>query len=278
MAYFAIRDDRLNRHLSSIKILSRREVSITNSDGFVLFRRVGDDVEFVSNGVLSNCQMERMPDRSYMFTADVAQLNDNAHSYTLQDLCYSLRRIYRFHEPERHFRQSYIHLDAHDHATMVKGSVYWARTAFGIFLNGLQDPAYTSFLQHVSQVAPDLLLQPPDYRFAWKCLRDFIESEYVAAAQLFDAVQDITEGLNAAGIDNLHFSDLGLCEEHGEEWDLLDWQQTQFRGFMHAIGYEQGRCQLIHELNERIEANADTEEAFMEVFEGTSWPRLPTDS
>lgn len=270
MGYWAVDDDTLASD-NQILIEARRNVTITKGDEIVLFKRTVDDIRFHTYAVIRNTESKQFKDETSQFIAQLSDVESIKNPISLSELTYSLLKVYRFERPERHFSLHYLSLLPEDFNTILTSSIYWARTAFGIYINELRREQIVRFMQELTYSAPDVLLQSSNIEYAWKALHQFIEEEYFAAAKLLQQIRNQVEQLQRDHVIDLDYYKLGISSDEDEVSDLLHEQEKRFSKFLETTFIE-GRIDLLQELSNKMEDEAQSEARFSEIFGGRVWP------
>ena len=177
MSFWAIEDSLIDEN-RYIELISSRRVHIRDGDKLILFKRRYDDVIFTGYGEITSSELiVKEVEGGFIFRAHLNKTEAFKEVRYLEDFNFSLEKIYRFADPKVHFRRNYTRLSAYDYNTVIKANIFWARTAFGLFINELQRELLVRFLGNIAESNPDILLQRGDYITAWKLLRAFIEDD-----------------------------------------------------------------------------------------------------
>ena len=273
MSYWAFDDYYLDTEASVIALMSGRKVWINVDDHIVFFHREYSDLVFNSSASVKNVALEDMGESGYKFIAKIRNIESFEENRYLGDFSYSLERIYRYKNPLLHFRRPYIRFTENDFRTINEARIYWARTAFGHFMNHLPQEHIVRFMRKLSESAPAVLLQQSDYKRAWKALHKFIEEEYVSAANLFKVIKGQVERANDIFDIGLNYSTLGFStDDENEPPDFIQKQERLFSKFTDLLYFEEAQLDLLHEIDKRVEEAESIDETFDEIFRGTAWP------
>lgn len=258
---------------SSIGLVSGRKVRIGESDKIVLFERTYDDLVFVSHGLVTSVITERKDETTYLFKARLEKHEVFDEKRYLEDFSFSLEKIYRFNKPLLHFCRPYVLLSQHDYNTIIHANIYWARTAFGLFINQLPSEHIVRFMRNLAEKDPDILLQRSGYIRAWKSLRSFIEQEFITAAQILRAIRERVEEYNAQTETIIDYGLLAFSTD--EEIDIADSIENQehlLSQFIESLRLEDGETNLLDEIDRRLEEQTNNNEIFEAIFRHKPWP------
>ncbi len=254
-------------------IESHRKVSITENDQAIFFKRTHNSIEFTSHGRVSSTYIDVIDDGSYRFKASIAEITTFDHVRSLEDFSYSLLKIYRYKEPTRHFRRSYLRLDQDDFQALINAQIFWSRTAFGLFINQLPKITQIKFIVKLAELEPKVLLQVVGYNRIWQVLRDFIKEEYVAAAKIFIEMRQQVEKLEKAPIQQLRFAQLYLSSDDPHDVpNSVSKQESLFAKFIQLTSANEYQKDLLEELDGKMEQEQSTERKFEDTFRGRPWP------
>lgn len=264
-----------NSHVGnlSIELVSRRKVWIGELDKIVFFERMYDDLVFLGQGVVTSVTSEPKDETTFVFKARLEKQEFFEEERHLEDFSFSLEKIYRFTKPLVHFRRPYVGLSQYDYSTIVDAKIYWARTAFGLFINQLPRGHIVRFMRNLAESDPDILLQRSGYLRAWKSLRSFIEEEFVTAAQILRAIREQVEEYNEETETTIDYSSLGFSTD--EEIDIADSLGNQERllsQFVELLRPEDAETNLLVEIDRRLEEELNNNETFEAIFRDKPWP------
>jgi hypothetical protein len=252
-------------------------VAMEKGDEIVLFRRTYDDVTFHASARISEVKRERS-ESGLIFAARVTELRPLEAPSQLSELTYSLLKVYRFKYPHRHFCRQYVRLPEKDFRTILSGSIYWGRTAFGLYVNGLQREQLARFIQLLADSEPTLLPQSSDFGKAWSALRRFIEEEYFSAAEILKSIHSLVDKFNRDGGVEMNYNKLGISSDDEDTADLLHVQEKLLAQFHELTINVEERVNVLEELSERIREMASSEAKFANVFRGQMWPLQMTNA
>ena len=273
MSYWAFDDYYLDEDTSLIELMSGRKVWIDVGDNIAFFHREYSELVFKSSGSVRDVALEDMGESGYKFIAKIINIESFEENRHLDDFTYSLEKIYRYKNPLLHFRRPYIRFSEYDFRTINEARIYWARTAFGHFINHLPQEHIVRFMRKLAESAPEVLLQQSDYKRAWNALHKFIEEEYVSAANLFKEIKGQVERANDIFDIGLYYSKIGFStDDENDTPDFIQKQERLFSRFTNLLYFDEIQLDLLHEIDKRIEASESIDDNFDKIFRGTSWP------
>ncbi|MBN1367030.1 MAG: hypothetical protein JW967_03800 [Dehalococcoidales bacterium] len=251
---------------------SHRYANISKHDRVVFFSREHSKVEFVSYADVITVDHQTRgkyeEEERYYTIAGISGSNSLENPLSAEDLAYSLEKVYRYKMPFRHFCRQYVWLSKPDFETITHGWIYWARTAFGIFINALQTDQINRFIQEVAQTNPEILISYPNYGPAWVALREFIQNEFVNTAELFRAIHNDVDVLKNKFSVDIEFEKIGLSTDDNTKSDLLNDQEAFLSHFVSSLNLEK---ENIFDILSRNITQSETESRFEKIFGGTSW-------
>lgn len=254
--------------------------SLQEGDDVLFFERTNDDLIFFGVSAVETVKTEIVEEgREFVIAASFVDATELDPSRLLSDFTYSLKKVYRYLEPTIHFRQRVIKLLGEDFNSIVRGEIFWARSAFGNFVNCLPADRLLAFIQLVSQNVPDLLLETPIFARLWPMLRDWIRDEYVDAYFYAFGIAELATDLRDTGVD---FRDLriGIHETSMSaslwqmEKNLSEFYSSVFGAFDEGSiqKVETGSTGLWEDLDQRIAENIQVETQFQSRFSRIPWP------
>ena len=272
MRFWAFDLKYFKRDDSSILLESVRKVWISEGDKIIFFNRFNKGIVFQSSTTVSSTALEDLGEEGFRFKGILSKLRLFQEDRHLEEFSFSLQKIYRYQKPMLHFKRPYIELSENDFKTLVKATIYWARTGFGQFINQLPHPHLVRFMRGLAESEPDILLQRSGYSNAWKALRRFIEEEYISAALVFKAIRIQVEKLNQLPEFNLEYSDVSLSSDEDIQPDFVEQQERLFSEFSEMLVMEDSQIDVLHEIDRRVKEEHISEEIFEKIFAGTTWP------
>ena len=274
MNSWAVKTDLFDVATGTIAMEGKRRPGIRDGDNIILFERQSDsEVLFKVFGIARNATSKTIRDGIISFRAELTDKTELAPDRNLSDFTYSLLKVYLYATPGRHFRNRYTSLQSADFNTLVQARIFWARTAFGVFIGQLPEETLEEFVRYVAEVDARALVERSPFNDLWSNLKAFLTGQFIGAHELLDSIAESVEGLEARNVD-IRFSEIRLGDdEEGGSVDLLSDQHRKLASFVTSLApRNSGPGGLFPEIDGRIEENATTESAFEDLFGGTSWP------
>jgi len=272
MHYWAINKKHFQPQEKMIQMESRRQISIQKQDKFVFFISSYNGIEFDSSSSIEEAELKRTKDGSFLFQAFIKDINEFSEPRLLDDYVYSLLKIYRYKKPNLHFRRPYIAMAEFDYNTIVTGIIFWARTAFGLFINQLPQLEFINFVRQLSESEHDLFLQRASFNRSWSELRKLIEDKYISAAKIFSAIRQTIEVLNKDRGIGVNYNKLQISSDDDTIADSIHKQEILLSQFRDSITFGHNDDNLFDVISMTIRDNEKTENKFEEQFRGLPWP------
>jgi hypothetical protein len=270
MNYWAVDDANVDQS-NNLTIISKLFVNIKRSDEIILFKRLTrKEIEFHSRAIIVEAQTSRYGENKQKFLAHLASIRSLKNSSLLSEITYSLKKIYRYRQAYRHFPRKYLRLNRDDFNTIISGSIYWARTAFGIYGNMLTSKQFGHFIQEAAISTPEIFVRQWDYDLAWKVLRQFIEDQYITAGELLQAIHAKVAQIQRENMPDLDYMKLGIYSDEDDKNDLLYDQEKLLTEFL-ALTRQDG-VDVLEELSHKIVEASNSEPGFQKIFQNTPWP------
>lgn len=258
-------------HASMIILKTRRSVSIKEGDSILgsenqagKFRFIWQaQVEDVSARPLGELKRDVDPNLK-LYSIQLADQEALEPARELQDLQYSLQKVWRLDRPSMHFRQPYTRVSEEDFETIIGDRIFWARTALLRFLTAVPPDLRAEILTHPDHAAMDDTRS--GFRERWRRFREFLGRSYLPLTQLFGGIE-----VELAELGDLAPREAYFLENEEDRPDSIREQATRFREF-HASLETPLQGSLLDEIDSHIEQNASTEQKFEHIFEATPWP------
>lgn len=257
------------------------EISIYENDQVIIATPTLDkDLKFESDGIitkvneikkvtqlnLKNTIGNQNPPKDrfeHYFSIEITkELKNNS---LLSDLEYSLQSVYRFSKPIVHFQQQFRNLTKQDYDTIVRGWIYYSRTAFGKLVNSIP-----------RQNKLELMLQAMDH-FSTVNFKDV--SLYQGLDFLYKYIDKriLSRGRLLIETNNLlkkHLSDILPQEEIGfynpenKKTDNISKQAGIFEDLFKL----EKQSDVRKLIRENISEDSQLEQRFMQIFKLETWP------
>jgi hypothetical protein len=197
-----------------------RRPRLEKNDTVLLFDRFHEDIVFWARGTVIavpdvikdySDEDEGRERRGYQVTLKVMEVFESVRS--LDDLRFSLQRVWRFKASARHFRGRYSRLTAHDAEVILTNQIAWARTAVGLLANCLP------MSERVEMAEEWVQKREPErsYQGIAKGIIQLIGKRYVSAVELLQAVSKLDKTLEIEGAGaGVRFVDGGQVINLGE--------------------------------------------------------------
>lgn len=183
---------------------------------------------------------------------------------SLEELVYSLRKIYRYNNPQRHFARSYTYLEKIDYETIAAGRIFLTRTIFGKIINSLPDIHIIRYLNYLINNQQVNFFTNRNYNIAVDMLRDYIVNNIEGNGRLLIN----SEALLLSNFEEIEITEIGFTEEGSSIVDNLYTQSRIFRELFASLK-ESNIWDLISTQRERM---SDQEEIYQHSFEDINWP------
>ena len=264
-----------------------RRPSFTPGERWIAFERSPAGLLFLACGTFESVHIVQLPEepasrgeepRVYFLAQLGLRIDDDFESpRNLDDFAYSLRKVYSYDSPERHFRLPYVRLDGQDYECLAEGEVFWTRTAFGHFANALPPAKLREFLCWAGSQEPSCAFARGPLDKAWPLLETFISDQYLALVPLLSHIVRFSSQLRGSVDDEPGISHIALEDPDDNTSFDVDEQAGAFEGFGHAMHGETDEP-LLATLDVRIKENAKSEAALSKAFLEDPWPLLMTRS
>jgi len=164
-----------------------------------------------------------------------------------------------------------VSLSKPDFETILKGRIFWSRTAFGLFANAMTKNHYVQFIRE--SVPSMLYINDKTNRFieGWSKIKEFILNHFVDASYLLTDIKGITESLEKENNVGLAYSTLQLSDDETGAIDSIKMQEEILSAFVYSLSLPELRSQLFSALDEQIMSSLEVEKEFEDIFEGESW-------
>lgn len=195
------------------------------------------------------------------FTID-SKLKENN---SLDNLIYSLKKIYNYKNPLLHFRRPYTYLEDIDYLTITEGRIFISRTAIGKIVNSLPRAHVQNFIIKLIEVEGLNFFVEKDYISALKNLKIYIEEEIDNNGKLLLSCEYMLK--NNFG-NQLNIEDIGFKGVNSNKSDYLIVQVRFFRRLFDITK----EFNFWENLENTLQLNIENENYFNNKFIKTDWP------
>jgi len=286
MANWAINVESVGRENSLVtNDQFKLQKTIKQNERVLLFKKRGDEVAFLQTTTVEFTKTEPNSDGSEELVAiQLSPPADLPSSSSLSALTFSLQLISRFDSPSRHFKKPIRKISDNDFDTLEKQSVFWARSAFGFYVNALSTDRFIEFVQFVESSTPGLLIETPKFLSLWPLLRDWIQDEYFDAVHYATAIRETVSRISDAGTPvPFNLIRVSLSDEEQASSGSLSRLVSNLESFYLSTAIAQPNVRntidepkttesVYDEIDNMITENLSSEQLFEEAFAGKKWP------
>ena len=206
-------------NIISISITSYSIIGIDEGDNFVFLDNKfysTDGYNFTYYGTVISIKIVSIPElntkdekiNKYVFTIDLQVKGKVRENGFLEELKFSLTKVYNFYQPYRHFLRPYSRLTRNDYYTIIKGDIIIERTVFGSIILALDDFHKEQFLMYAVDEDPSII-NSNNYRQAYLLLKDYLDYTVITPGRY---LLEISEIINE-NFDDMTFEDLGIIND-----------------------------------------------------------------
>lgn len=150
--YYAIACDLIDRRSFEVKVGPGNPRCVAGS-GLIGFERENDDVYFLGTSRVESAE-EKESNGIRRCTVKVDELTDFSRPRRLSVLAGSLEKVYRFLDPDRHFRRNIVGLPKSDYQAIVEERIDLNRSIFRYLFSALPLDIQTEFIRSHIEVLP----------------------------------------------------------------------------------------------------------------------------
>lgn len=265
---------------NTLTIKAAREVGLSPGDAIVVLSWDGDSLSFAWHAeIVDRLGSVKLDDAQKSFRFEIGEPRRIENPLSVLDLGFSLLKVYRHQRPDVHFRRPYTRILPVDFESIVKGRVFWARTALGVFVSQLPRSAIDSFIRDLAAKNPRMLVKT-SYRDLWNAFRKIVIGELLSAHTLLQGIKEscdtdsIIQGATGADFNNLKLYDSDVVRSDvRQDGDSLAPQFQRLARLKAALGQQEAEMALLDDIEAAIH-ESDWEERFEKVFENQQWQEL----
>lgn len=190
--------------LADIKLTTSRLPSLKEGDRFIAFTRKGLRSEFLWQAEISEVsisekfQPHEISSRTkYEVILKFRNKKELDEILTIEDLRFSLTKVFNFDSPYRHFTLPYNRIKKEDFDTITRGAIYLYRTAFLSHYLALPTIARQRLkIDYLGKRLPEHH-QSSGYEYSWQFLYQWIKCEYLDFFKVILATDKLASELEA---------------------------------------------------------------------------------
>lgn len=176
----------------------------------------------------------------------------------LDDLMYSLHKVYKYDRPNIHFNRVYTRLTQDDFEVIANGRLFVARTAFGKIVNSLHRQHRIAFVQMLIELNPNMYFTSRKYDEVFDLLNEYIETRIIIFTEF---LSDAWNNFQKINLDNDN-NQIAFADTNKGRRDLIS-QQIDSIQKMNELN-AQGKFYL--ELDSVKKEFSETERNFIRKF------------
>lgn len=182
----------------------------------------------------------------------------------LDDLMYSLHKVYNYDRPNIHFNRVYSRLNHDDFEVIANGRLFIARTALGKIVNSLHRQHRIAFVQMLIEHNPNMYFTSRKYDEVFDLLKEYIENRILIFTEFLSDAWDNFQKINSDRDNN----QIAFAEINNRRRDLIS-QQIDLIRKMNELN-TQGKFYL--ELDSVKKEFSETEKNFIRKFSNKPLP------
>lgn len=113
----------------------------------------------------------------------------------LNDYIYSLKRVYNFEQPIRHFNR-YSRLSDDQFEVILDDKIYYSRTIVGVVLNSLPQEHQEQFISYLAEESPAMLQGAVDYNIILDHIKEYLGFAVIhpskCLAEAYEILKDVS--------------------------------------------------------------------------------------
>jgi hypothetical protein len=204
--------------------------------------------------------------QTYLHRIGLAETKALTENNVLGDLAYSLRLVFRYIKPYKHFESQYRKLPKEDFETIEKGMLYVARTGFGKLINAIPRENRLEFTLLAMKEWNTIDFRKVPYLEGLDFLQAYISQNFLQKGRILVGIKQLlSERLSQ--VEGLQVQQVGFTDSDGKE-DNVYTQATYFE----ELFKQDDNFDLIAKIKAGAVSNDETESRFQKLFKSITWP------
>jgi hypothetical protein len=142
-----------------------------------------------------------------IFTVTLSQHELIKTPNKLDDLLYSLHKVYNYDRPYIHFNRVYSRLTKDDFEVIANGKLFVARTAFGKLVNALHQKHRIAFVQMLIERNPSIYFTSRKYDEVFDLLKEYIETRILIFTEFLSGAWNNFQKINPDSNNQIAFAE-----------------------------------------------------------------------
>jgi hypothetical protein len=142
-----------------------------------------------------------------IFTVTLSQPELIKTPNKLDDLLYSLHKVYNYDRPYIHFNRVYSRLTKDDFEVIANGKLFVARTAFGKLVNALHQKHRIAFVQMLIERNPSIYFTSRKYDEVFDLLKEYIETRILIFTEFLSGAWNNFQKINPDSNNQIAFAE-----------------------------------------------------------------------
>lgn len=183
--FFKLENNSLND--KRLNFATRTKFKGKIGDGIIFLTRQSGEFSFTSYGIINLIKSKKLEDKLYVNEIFLKIYEITEQVNLLENYNYSLKRITNFKRPEVNFKAQLGSLHKAEYEGIIAGEFFYARTAFGKYVNALPQEHQLAFIKYFMEIAPEIYFNPTkNFDRALEILEDYIENRVTTPARLMN--------------------------------------------------------------------------------------------
>jgi hypothetical protein len=204
--------------------------------------------------------------QTYLHRIGLAETRPLTDNNLLADLAYSLKLVYRYIKPHKHFESQFRKLPRPDFETINKGMLYVARTGFGKLINSIPRENRLEFTLLAMKEWNTIDFRKVPYLEGLDFLQAYISQNFLQKGRILVGIKELlSERLSQVG--GLQVQQVGFTDSDGKE-DNVYTQATYFE----ELFAQDDNFDIIAKIKAGVVSNEEDEARFQKLFKSITWP------
>ncbi len=259
--FFKLENNSLNN--KTINFETRTKFKGKIGDGIVFLSIQSGDLSFTYYGIIDSLEFEKIDEKLYINKVFLKIYEIYEEDNLLENYTYSIKRITNFERPEVNFKVQLGTLQKVEFDGIINGEFFYARTAFGKYVNALPGDHQLAFVKYFIEIAPEIYFSTTkNFDKALEVLENYIQDRITIPARFLNQGFKILSNY----VNDSELNDIGVSTPD-KPIDRLKPQIDIIEKHLDEVRNKEERVE-----NSRDFRNSEVQDLYKKRFSKTDWP------
>lgn len=263
MKYWYYKLDIYSLEHNNINFKTRTKFKGKIGDRIVFITGHSGEFSFKNYGIINLIEFEKLDDKLYNTEISLTIYEIAKQANFLKNYNYSIKRITNFESPAVNFKAQLGSLHKAEYEGIINGEYFYARTAFGKYVNALPQEHQLAFIKYFMEIAPEIYFNTTkNFDRALEVLENYIENRItIPAIFMNESFKILTDYVLETEL-----NEIGLSKE-GETIDYLKPQIDIIESYLKEVRNKEEKVEINQDFR-----NSEIQFLYKKHFAKSDWP------